>query len=119
MKQQSNQRENKHAIDEILKTFYLQAKAQFGSGVQSCWLHDNNLCPGCGRRSTGEIKVKGQGAPLYPDSIALCHREEPDRCLHRQPSKTPDMITALTLTSSEKFACLGNKSNFLDSSKPA
>jgi hypothetical protein len=62
MKPQSNQFENKSAINEILKTFYLQAKAQFGSAIQSYWLHDNNLCPGCGLHSTGEIKYKGKNA---------------------------------------------------------
>jgi hypothetical protein len=62
MKPQSNQRGNKTAIDEILNTFYLQAKAQFGSAIQSFWLHDNNHCPACGQRSTGEVKYQGKDA---------------------------------------------------------
>ena len=47
-------------MDEILNKLYLQAKAHFGNAIQSFWFYDDDLCPGCARRSIGVIKFKGQ-----------------------------------------------------------
>ena len=52
----------KDAINELLETFFWQAKVQFGDAVQSFWFYEGNLCPGCMVHPVGVIKMKGEAA---------------------------------------------------------
>jgi hypothetical protein len=50
------------AFDEMLDKLYRQAKAQFGSAIQSYWFYDSDLCPGCAQRPVGTLKIRGREA---------------------------------------------------------
>ena len=47
--------------EDILAQMFLQAKAQFGSAVNSFWLYGSDSCPGC-RSKVDVLKVKGKNA---------------------------------------------------------
>jgi hypothetical protein len=48
-------------VMSMLDELFARAKAQFGSAVQGCWLHDQDGCPGCGR-TIDAVKYKGNDA---------------------------------------------------------
>jgi len=54
--------DSKAAADQVLNTFFKQAKAQFGDAVKSFWFYDGDLCPACMARPIGKIKFKGEDA---------------------------------------------------------
>jgi len=49
-----------HPADEVMKAFFSQAKAQFGSAVKTYWFYDGDICPGCSRPTDGAMKFKGK-----------------------------------------------------------
>ena len=52
---------SKNEISDLLEQLFRQAQMQFGSAVKSRWLHDGDVCPGCGREIDG-MKFKGKNA---------------------------------------------------------
>ncbi len=48
-------------IDDLLEQLFRQAQMQFGAAVKGRWLHDGDLCPGCGKEIT-VTKYKKQDA---------------------------------------------------------
>lgn len=64
MKPKSKPNPEKQAafIDEMLRQFYKQARAQFGDTIRDYWFHDSDLCPACMRRQGGAVKYQGKDA---------------------------------------------------------
>ena len=50
------------SAEQLLKTLFTQAQAQFGDAVQSFWFYDSDLCPGCLARPIDAMKIKGKDA---------------------------------------------------------
>ena len=46
---------------QMLDAIFNNAKVQFGSAVKSRWFHDEDPCPGCGKK-VGATKWKGEDA---------------------------------------------------------
>jgi len=59
MSQKSDQAQQ---IDDLMNTFFAQAKAQFCSVIKSYWFYDGAICPGCSRPTDGMVKFKGKNA---------------------------------------------------------
>lgn len=52
---------SKKEISNLLEQLFRQAQLQFGPAVKSRWMHDGDVCPGCGREIDG-MKWKGKNA---------------------------------------------------------
>ena len=46
-------------IDDVLKQFYQQARAQFGDAIKAYWFNQEDACPGCGGE-VDALKFKGK-----------------------------------------------------------
>ncbi len=58
----SQKPENSPQLDELMRAFYAQARAQFGSAIKTYWFYDGSLCPGCSHATDGVVKFKGKDA---------------------------------------------------------
>jgi len=72
MQSNSNQTRNSDDINELMETFFKQAKTQFGSAIKSFWFYDGDLCPACSLNEIDTLKIKGKEAMSLN---AFIHRE--------------------------------------------
>jgi len=62
MSQAPNRPDNSEKVDELMRAFFAQAKAQFGPVVKTYWFYEGNLCPGGAQSTNGVMKFKGKEA---------------------------------------------------------
>jgi len=62
MRPNNKKNQDSDVVNQLMETFFKQAKAQFGSAVKTFWFYDGDICPACSQRAIDTMKIKGKEA---------------------------------------------------------